>query len=125
MAMISAFTVKSVNENAQDTEDAEVCRNGFGAIDGPADRSELTAISRQLRHERRPLDTPRKMMYRAGRSQHRGPAGCEGQTNQSRAGNFDGSFGVGRDFDDAALPRKRRRHVKIALDIKRQSLRTS
>jgi hypothetical protein len=46
------------------------------------------------------------MMYRTGGSQNCGPSRSESQTNQSRARDFDGSFGVGRYFDDATLPGK-------------------
>ena len=64
-------------------------------------------------------------MHRAGGSQYGGLSRCEGQTHQSRARDFERSLGVGRDFDDAALAGKRSRHVKIAVDIKCQALRTS
>src|ERR1700690_2257081 len=64
-------------------------------------------------------------MYPAGGSQHCGLSRCEGQAHQSRARDFERRLGVGCDFFDAALPGKRGRHVKIAVDIKCQALRTS
>src|ERR1700730_5315507 len=129
MAMISAFTSKSVNETARDTGNAEVVTGTAPAQSLPRPRADSCALaansSGQIWYQRCSLNAPRKMMHAAGGSQHGGAARCEGQAYESGTGNLERGLGVGRDLDDTAFAGNRSRHIEIALHIKRQALGTS
>ena len=63
-------------------------------------------------------------MNAAACGQDRGTSGCESESNQSVAGDFQRGLAVWRNFHDPTLAGKRCRHVEIAFRIERKSLGT-